>query len=145
MKFSWRIHYTSERKSMLFSRTPVVSLSQPINGFQQLCRAKLQEPQNEAIQSNPCQGNRCKVSTAFVTSSYVTNNCNGRTFYSEVSNLLPTFPSPGVYIISPAFRLSAYFFASPWHIFKCSEEIMIVVRHNFSIPIFKKLSVGLIS
>ena len=43
------ILYTSERMSMVFSRPPVVSFSQPKNLSLQLCRAKLQEPQNEAI------------------------------------------------------------------------------------------------
>ena len=39
------ILYTSERMSMVFSRPPVVSFSQPIILSQQLCLAKLQEPQ----------------------------------------------------------------------------------------------------
>ena len=75
------ILYTSERMSMVFSRPPVVSFSQPRNLSQQLCRAKLQEPQKEAIQSKPCQGNRCQLCTAFVYASCVTSTSNGRTFY----------------------------------------------------------------
>ena len=47
------ILYTSERSSMVFSRHPV-SFSQPNDFSPQLCRAKLQEPQKEAIQSKPC-------------------------------------------------------------------------------------------
>ena len=52
------IHYTSERMSMVLSRPPVDSFFQPKNLYQQLCRAKLQEPQKEGIQSKPCHGNR---------------------------------------------------------------------------------------
>ena len=55
---------TSERMSMVFSRPPVVSFSQTKNLSLQLCRAKLQELQNEAIQS-----------------SCVTSTSNGRTFH----------------------------------------------------------------
>ena len=75
------ILYTSQRTSMASSRPPVVSFSQPKNISQQLCWEKLQEPQNEAIQSKPCQGNRCQLCTAFVSSSYVTSTSNGRTFH----------------------------------------------------------------
>ena len=75
------ILYTSERMSMVFSRPPVVSFSQPKNLSQQLCRAKLQEPQKEAIQIKPCQGNRCQLCTAFVSASCVTSTSNGRTFH----------------------------------------------------------------
>ena len=75
------ILYTSERMSMVFSRPPVVSFSQAKNLSQQLCRAKLQEPQKEAIQSKPCQGNRCQFCTAFASASSVTSTSNGRTFY----------------------------------------------------------------
>ena len=74
------ILYTSERMSMVFSRPPV-SFSQPKNLSRQLCRAKLQEPQKEAIQSKPCQGNRCQLCTAIVSASCVTSTSNGRTFY----------------------------------------------------------------
>ena len=75
------ILYTSERMSMVFSRPPVVSFSQPKNLSQQLCQAKLQEPQKEAIQSKPCQGNRCQLCTAFASVSCVTSTSNGRTFH----------------------------------------------------------------
>ena len=75
------ILYTSERMSRVFSRPPVVSFSQSKNLSQQLCRAKLQVPQKEAIQSKPCQGNRCQLCTAFVSASCVTSNSNGRTFH----------------------------------------------------------------
>ena len=75
------ILYTSERMSMVFSRYPVVSFSQPKNLSQQLCRAKLQESQKEAIQSKPCKGNRCQLCTAFVSASCVTSTSNGRTFH----------------------------------------------------------------
>ena len=75
------ILYTSERMNMVFSRPPVASFSQPINLFQQLCRAKLQEPQKDAIQSKPCQGNRCLLCTAFVSSSCVNSTSSGRTFH----------------------------------------------------------------
>ena len=73
------IHYTSECMSMVFSRPPVVLFSQPKNLSRQLCRAKLEEPQKEAIQSKPCQGNRCQLCTAFVSASCITSN--GRTFH----------------------------------------------------------------
>ena len=69
LKFFLPILYTSERMSMVFSRPPVVSFSQPKNLSQQLCRAKLQVPQKEAIQSKPCQGNRCQLCTAFVSAN----------------------------------------------------------------------------
>ena len=75
------ILYTCERMSMVFSRPPVLSFSQLKNLYQQICRAKLQEPQKETIQSKPCQGNRCQLCTAFVSSSCVTSNSNGRTFH----------------------------------------------------------------
>ena len=75
------ILYTSERTSMVFSRPPVVSFSQPKTLSQQLCRAKLQEPKKEAIQSKPCQGNRCQLCTAFVSANCVTSTSNGRTFH----------------------------------------------------------------
>ena len=75
------ILYTSERMSMVFSRPPVASLSQPTNRYQQLCRANLQEHQKEAIQSKPCQGNRCQLSSAFASASCVTCTSNGRTFH----------------------------------------------------------------
>ena len=75
------ILYTSERKSIVFSHHPVVSFSQRKNLSQQLCRAKLQEPQKESIQSKPCQGNRCQLCTAFVSASCVTSTSNGRTFH----------------------------------------------------------------
>ena len=65
---------------MGFFHPPVVSFSQPENLSQQLCRAKLQEPQKEAILSKQCQGNRCQLCTAFVYSSCVTSISNGRTF-----------------------------------------------------------------
>ena len=74
-----RIRYTSER--MVFARHPVVSFSKPNNLSQQLCRAKLQEHQKEAIQRKPCEGNRCQLCTAFVSASCVTSSCNGRTFH----------------------------------------------------------------
>ena len=67
--------------SMVFSRPPVVSFSQPKNLSQQLCRAKLQVPQKEAIQSKICQDNRCQLCTAFVSASCITSTSNGRTFY----------------------------------------------------------------
>ena len=73
--------YTSERMSMVFSRPPVASFSQPKNLSQQLCRTKLQEPQKEVIQSKPCQGDRCQLCTAFVSASCDTSNSNGRTFH----------------------------------------------------------------
>ena len=73
------ILYTSEHMSMVFSRPPVVSFSQQQNLSQQLCWAKLQEPQKEAIQSKPCQGNRCQFCTAFVSANCVTSTSNGRT------------------------------------------------------------------
>ena len=73
------ILYTSERMSMVFSRPAVVSFSQPKTLSQQLCRAKLQEPQKEVIQSKPCQGNRCQLCTAFVSAICVTSN--HRTFH----------------------------------------------------------------
>ena len=75
------ILYTSKRMSMMFSCPPVVSFSKPINLSQQLCRAKLQEPQTESIQSKPCQGNRCQHCTAFVSASFVTSTISGRTFH----------------------------------------------------------------
>ena len=75
------ILYTSERMSMVLSRHPVVPFSQPKNLSQQICRAKLQEPQKEAIQSKPCQGNRCQLCTAIVSSSCVISTSNGRTFH----------------------------------------------------------------
>ena len=75
------ILYTSYRMSMVFSRPAVVSISQPKNVFQQLCRAKRQKPQNEAIQSKPCQGNRCQLCTAFVSASCITSSSNGRRFH----------------------------------------------------------------
>ena len=75
------ILYTSERKSMVFSRPSVVSFSQPKNLSQQLCRAKLQEPQKEAIQSKPCKDNRCQLCTTFVSANCVTSTSNGRTFH----------------------------------------------------------------
>ena len=75
------ILYTYERMSMVFSRAPAVSFSQTKNLYQQLCRAKLQEPQKEANQSKPCQGNRCQLCTAFVSASCVTITSNGRTFH----------------------------------------------------------------
>ena len=74
------ILFTSERMSMEFSRPPVVSFSQPKNLYQQLYRAKLQEPQKDAIQSKPCQGNHCQLCTAFVSASCVTSTSNDRTF-----------------------------------------------------------------
>ena len=75
------ILYTSERMCMVFFHTPVVSFSQPKNLSQQLCRAKLQEHQKEAIQSKPYQGNRCQLCTAIVSASCVTSTSNGRTFH----------------------------------------------------------------
>ena len=75
------ILYTSDRMSMMFSRPPVVSFSKPKNLSQQLCRAKLQEPQKETIQSKPCQGNRCHLCTAFISASFVTSTSNDRTFH----------------------------------------------------------------
>ena len=66
--------------SMVFSRPPIVSFSQPKNLSQQLCRAKLQEAHKEAIQGKPCQGNRCQLCTAFVSASCFTSTSNGRTF-----------------------------------------------------------------
>ena len=72
---------TSERMRMVYSRPPVVLFTQPKNLTHQLCRAKLQEPQKEAIQSKPCQGNRCQLCTAFVSSSWVASTSNGRTFH----------------------------------------------------------------
>ena len=75
------ILYTSERMSMVFSRPAVVSFSQPKNLFLQLCRAKLQEPQKETIQSKPCQGNRCQLCTVSVFAICVTTTSNGRTFH----------------------------------------------------------------
>ena len=75
------ILYTSERMSMVSSRHPVVSFSQPKIFSQQLCRAKLQEPQKEAIQSKPYQGNRCQLCTAFVSANCVTSTSNSRTFH----------------------------------------------------------------
>ena len=65
---------------MVFSRPPVASFNQPKNLSQQLCRANLQEPQKEAIQSKPCQGNRCQVCTATVSTNCVTSTSKGRTF-----------------------------------------------------------------
>ena len=73
--------YTSESMSMVFSRPPVVSFSQPKNFSQWLCRAKLQEPHKEAIQSKPFQGNRCQLCTAFISANSVTSTSNGRTFH----------------------------------------------------------------
>ena len=73
------ILFTSERKSMVYSRLPVVLFSQPKNLSQQLCQAKLQVPQTEAILSKPCQGNRCQLCTAFFSASCGTSN--GRTFH----------------------------------------------------------------
>ena len=75
------ILYTSECMSMVFSRHPVVSFTQPKNLSQQLCRAKLQELQKEVIQSKPCQGNHCQLCTAFVSANCVTSTSNGRTFH----------------------------------------------------------------
>ena len=75
------ILHTSERMSMVFSRPPVVSFSQSKKLSQQLCPAKLQVPQKEAIQCNPCQGNRCQLCTAIVSASCVTRTRNGRTFH----------------------------------------------------------------
>ena len=75
------IIFTCERMSMVFSRPPVVSFSQPKNHSPQLCWAKLQQHQIEAIQSKPCQGYRCQLCTAFVSARYVTSNSNGRTFH----------------------------------------------------------------
>ena len=46
-----------------------------------IVRAKLQEPQKEAIQSKPCQGNRCQLCTTFVSANCVTSTSNGRTFH----------------------------------------------------------------
>ena len=59
------ILYTSESMCMVFSRPPVVSLSQPKNLSRKLCRVKHQEPHKEGIQSKPCNGNRCQLCTAF--------------------------------------------------------------------------------
>ena len=75
------ILFISERTSVVSSRPPVVSFSQPKNLSQQLCRAKLQEPQKEAIQNKTCQGNRCHLCTALVSASCVTSTSNGRTFH----------------------------------------------------------------
>ena len=75
------ILYTSKCMSMVFSCPPAASFSQPKNLSQQLCRAKLQEPQNEAIQSKPCHGNRCQLCTAIDYASCVTSTSNGRTFH----------------------------------------------------------------
>ena len=75
------ILFTYEHMTMVFSRPPVVSFSQPQNLSQQICRVKLQEPLNEAIQSKPCQGNRYKLCTTFVSSSCVTRTSNGISFH----------------------------------------------------------------
>ena len=75
------ILYTSKRMGMVFSRPSVASFSQPKNLSQQLCRAKLQKPQKEAIQIKPRQGNRCQLCTGFVSASCVTSTSNGRTFH----------------------------------------------------------------
>ena len=74
--------------SMVFSRPPVASFSLPKNVSHQLCRAKLQEPQEEAIQSKRCQGNRCQLCTAFVSAKCVTSTSNGETFHcrNQVTN-----------------------------------------------------------
>ena len=71
------ILYTSGRVSMVFSRSQVVSFFQPKNLSQQLCGAKLHEPQREVIQSKPCQDNRCQLCTAFVSANCVTCTSNG--------------------------------------------------------------------
>ena len=66
---------------MVFSRPPVVSLSQPKNLSRKLCQAKQQEPHKEGIQSKPCNGNRCQLCTAFFSASCVTTTSKGRTFH----------------------------------------------------------------
>ena len=75
------ILYTSERMNMVFSLPPVVLFSHPKNLSQQLCWAKLQEPQKEANHCKPCQGNRCQLCAAFVSANCVTSTSNGRTFH----------------------------------------------------------------
>ena len=70
------ILYTSERMSMVFSRPPVVSFSQPKNLFQQSC-----QPLKEDIQCKQCQGTRCLLCTVFLSATCVTCTINGRTFH----------------------------------------------------------------
>ena len=67
--------------SMVSSRPPVVSFSQPKKLFKQICRAKFQDPQKEAIQSKPCKGNRCQLCTSFVFASCVNSTSICRAFH----------------------------------------------------------------
>ena len=73
---------TLQRMRLVLLCPPVVLFSQPKNLSQLLCRAKLQEPLKEVIQSIPCHGNRRKPSTAFVSANCVTSTSKGRTFNS---------------------------------------------------------------
>ena len=75
------ILYTSEHMLIVFSCPPVVLFSRSKKLCQHLCRAKLQEPQKEVIQSKPCQDNRCQLSTDIVSANCVTSTSNGRTFH----------------------------------------------------------------
>ena len=72
--------YSSERMRMVFSRPPDVSFCQPKDLCQHLRRAKLQEPQKEAIHCKPCHENWCQLCTVFISVNCVTSASIGRSF-----------------------------------------------------------------
>ena len=73
--------HTSERMTQVALCAPVLSFSQPPNLGKMLCRAKLREESNTAVQPcQPCGSKRCKLCTALCTQPSVRSHSNNKQF-----------------------------------------------------------------